>query len=576
MEKIAQLILENLKKCLQIPVQFEDLEIPSHPQWGDFSFPCFKLSKIYKKSPQEIAKALSSQLNRQISSEFQIQSIGPYLNWKISPYFLSSQILSAIFENSSKEKGYGQLPPHSQQTWVLEYSSPNIAKPLNIYHLRSIAIGAALDRISRYRGHHVISINHLGDWGKQYGLLAIALIDANKNENDSLTITDLEELYVNISKRAQADQNIQKRAQEAFLKLEQGDPLISNLWKKCVHLSIQEFQKIYQRLGVNFDYILGESHYQSHLMPLLEDLKKRNILIKSQGAWIVPVEDEKGNPLPPCLLQKSDGASLYATRDLAAALDRYKKFQFDQMNYIVGHEQKLHFQQIFGVLRKLNLPWANRCQHIPFGLYHFKDEKMSTRKGNAISLEKVLTGVKLKIQAKIKDRFPDIKSEDLEETSEKIALGALIFQDLHTDPMKDVEFDLEKMTAFEGHTGPYLQYAHTRCLSLLKKAIQKGYQKPSYSPQWIPNFNQEAEILLIKNLGYFPIYLQRALHFHQPSQLCHYLIQLAKTFNTFYRNCPVLDADPSQTQSRLLLIEGTRKILAQGLKLLGIPLPERM
>jgi arginyl-tRNA synthetase len=380
-------------------------------------------------------------------------------------------------------------------------------------------------------------------------------------------------------------------AREAFLKLENKDPEMMALWKKCVDISMKEFERTYERLGVSFDHHWGESFYMDQVPALLNELREKNLLLESEGAWVVPVEDEKGNELPPCILQKKDGGSIYGTRDVAAAIYRHQKFGFDRMSYIVGKEQKLHFQQIFAVLKKMGFEWTSKCEHIPYGLYRFKGGKMSTRKGNFVTLDDVLQTTKDHVQetmrkraeslsAKEKSLAPEIASfEDLEKTAETVAIGAVVFNDLSNDPVRDLDFDVERITDFEGETGPYLQYAHTRCLSVLRKAKEREIlleSFPSFDSNLVPLLEKPEEAQLIKTLGQMPLKLERMLDSGKPSQLAHYLIDITRAFNAFYRECRVLSQDEKLSLARLMLVESTRRTLARGLHLLGIPLPERM
>ncbi len=587
MERFAQLAAQCLNTVLESPVQWTDLEFPPEPNLGDFAFPCFKLAKQLRKSPPQIAQSLLQQIQEKgtLPDGLEARTAGPYLNFIVSRQLLLQSLLQDILKGENRGN-YGSVPAKTRGTWVLEYSSPNVAKPLNIYHLRPTALGAALDRIGRYRGYEVFSINHLGDWGKQYGMLTVAFRVFNKTIQSPLTMLELVDLYVKINALAEKDPTIEIEAKEAFLRLEKGDPEITALWKKCVDISLIEFDRNYKRLNVHFDHIWGESHYKDQLAPLLQDLKSRGILVESEGAWIVPVTDESGQELPPCLLQKSDGATIYATRDVAAAIYRFNQFHFDRMTYIVGAEQKLHFKQVFGVLRKMGLNWVDTCEHVPFGLYRFKDAKMSTRKGNFVTLDEVLTQAKDRVKTLMADRQKDHPQgentkdshEALEAVSEAVAVGAVVFHDLHTDPVRDVEFDLERVVDFEGETGPYLQYAHTRCLSILRKAHATG-QAPEtieFEPALTQHLTTDVELHLVKSLGQFPIHLERTLKFSKASQLAHYLIDITHLFGTFYRECQVLGQTPELTCARLMLVEATRRVLGQGLQLLGIPLPEKM
>ncbi len=581
MERFAKIVVQGIND-LKIepngrPVSLEELETPPDPTLGDFALPCFKASKTLRKSPNQIAQEWAKLFESRPfqNPEIRVQAVGPYLNFTVAPETACRLLLQDIL--SGAQGTYGQWSGASRGTWVLEYSSPNVAKQLNVYHLRPTAMGAALDRIGRYRGFNVISMNHLGDWGKQYGMLAVAFRRYGKDPSTVLSMSELVELYVRINADAQDDPSIEEQAREAFLQLERGAPEITSVWKKCVEISLIEFNRIYARLGVHFDHIWGESHYQNQLEPLVQDLKKRGLLVESEGAWVVPVQDEKGKELPPCLLIKRDGATIYATRDLAAAIYRHEQFHFDRMTYIVGAEQKLHFQQVFGVLRKMGFEWVSRCEHIAFGLYRFKDAKMSTRKGNFITLEAVLELIEERVRTLLASRESSSEGMDIDATAEAVTLGAAIFYDLSTDPTRDVELDLDRMVDFEGETGPYLQYTHTRCLSLLRKAqATNATLIPRFEESLCQELKTEPEIQLVKKLGQFPLELERTLTLAKPSQLTSYLLDVAKLYNHFYRECRVLGESAQLTRARLLLVESTRRILGRGLSLLGIPLPERM
>jgi len=584
MERFAKIAAQALNTVLETPIQASDLEVPPDPKLGDFGFPCFKLAKAFRKSPPQVAQELVDRMHNQgtLPQGLEVSIVGPYVNFTVP----RQELLSALMRDILAGPGlgsYGQLPTDSRGSWVIEYSSPNVAKPLNIYHLRPTVLGAALDRIGRYRGYRVISINHLGDWGKQYGMLAVAFKHFEISLDSDLDMMNLVNLYVKINQEAEKNPSLQDQAREAFLKLEQNDPEMVALWKKCVEVSMKEFNRIYAMLQVKFDHVWGESFYTPQLPSLLEDLRKKGLLVESEGAWIVPVTDSEGKEILPCILQKSDGATIYATRDVAAALYRYNQFHFDRMTYIVGQEQKLHFQQVFGVLRKMSCNWVDRCEHVPTGLYRFSQAKMSTRKGNFVTFEDVYRLVVERVQALMDERENAQGTASIankKEITEAIAIGAVVFHDLHADPSRDVDFNVERVTDFEGETGPYLQYAHTRCLSILRKAREtgelSGEASDLYSDSIVQNLNHAEEVALVKMLGVFPLHLERTLTFSKASQLAHYLVDVTQAFGAFYRECKVLGEKPELTRARLALVEATRRILARGLRLLGIPLPERM
>ncbi|MDR3606517.1 MAG: arginine--tRNA ligase [Oligoflexia bacterium] len=591
MERFARVAAKALSEVLERPVQTSDLETPPDPKLGDFGYPCFKLSKEFRKGPPQVAEQLVAQLNakKELLGTLEASAAGPYVNFRVPQGEVLQSLLADILAGPGLG-AYGKLPEASRGNWVLEYSSPNVAKPLNIYHLRPTALGAALDRIGRYRGFKVTSINHLGDWGKQYGMLAVAFRHFGIPLDMNLSMMELVNLYVQINAEVKKNPALEDQAREAFAKLEKGDPEITAFWQKCVKISLQEFDRIYKRLGVHFDHIWGESFYKDQLAPLLDLLRQKNLLVQSEGAWIVPVTDAQGKELPPCILEKSDGATIYATRDVAAAIYRFSQFAFDRMTYIVGGEQRLHFQQVFSVIRQMGpeYSWISRCEHVPTGLYRFKDAKMSTRNGNFITLEEVIDLAKTRVTELMEARRKNTPEGALpsaaptDAITEAIAVGAVVFHDLGTDPARDVEFDIERVVDFEGETGPYLQYAHTRCLSILRKARETGVLKEAegsaafFDKKLIGKLGAPEELALIKTLGMFPLHLERTLTLAKASQLAHYLIDLTKAFGSFYRECRVLGDDPELSRARLMLVEATRRILAQGLGLMLVPVPERM
>ncbi len=574
MERFATLISDQLSNVLSRKISSKELELPPDSKLGEFAFPCFKFAKEFRKAPPFIAKEMAEKIPK--NNAFETSTSGPYINFRI-PH---DQLFPAILKDILSETPYGQVPSKTRSTWIIEASSPNVAKHLQIYHLRSTAHGAALYRIAKFRGFNAILINHLGDWGTQYGKLTIAYeLFGSELKGRDPTISELVDFYVRFHQEEEKNPKLSDRAREAFRKLEQGDTEITQLWKKFKKISILEFQKTYQKLDVLFDEVRGESDYIQDIPKILDDLKTKKILIESEGAWIVPLEDQRGNELPPCLLIKKDGATLYATRDVAAAMYRYNKYKFKRMSYVVGGEQKLHFQQLFAVLKKAGHDWADRCEHIALGLYRFKGEKMSTRKGNFQTLEAVLSEAKKRAYELMKNRASTPKDINLDETAEAVSLGAVLFHDLSTDPAKNVDFDLDRVVTFEGETGPYLQYAHTRCLSILRKAVKEEIlkeEKVSFQLDVLNLLKKDEELELIKQIGHFSTHLERTLEFSKASHLSNYLVDLTKIFNSFYRECRVLGVEPQLSIARLHLVDATRFILNKGLSLLGIPLPSRM
>ncbi len=590
MERFARQAADALSQVLPQPLPAAtialQIEVPPDPKLGDFAFPCFRLAKGMGKSPNDAAKEIVRLLTEKnsVPPTLSAAAVGPYVNFTVANAEAVHALLADILKGD--ENGdYGRVHGPTRATWIIEFSSPNVAKPFMIYHFRPTGLGACLDRVGRYRGYKMVSINHLGDWGTQFGKLFVANQKYRGGKLDP-TYEELLEIYVRFHQDLETNPELEDQGRDAFRRLERKDPEVGAFWKVCIDASLKVFNALYAKLDVKFDHIWGESHYEDQLKPLLAQLKHDQIIVQSEGAWIANVTDEKGRELTPCILEKSDGSTIYATRDLAAALYRYDKYKFDRMTYVVGGEQRLHFQQIFGILRKMGKEWAARCEHVPTGLYRFKDAKMSTRKGNFVTLEDVWSLVKDRVAALMKERgaAEGATAAELAEIVEKVSIAAIVFHDLAADPGRDVDFDVERVADFEGETGPYLQYAHTRCLSILRKAAEAGTPLPSRTASTaeavvgkaVPLLRKDEEVRLVKTLGRFPIHLERTLEHRKASQLANYLIDLVKAYGEFYRECHVLGQARELTEARLLLVEATRRILAQGLHLLGIPLPERM
>jgi arginyl-tRNA synthetase len=585
MERFARQAADALSQVLPQPIAAAQIEIPPDAKLGDFAFPCFRLTKGMGKSPNDAAKEIVRLLTEKnsVPSTLTVAAVGPYVNFTVAPADATRALLGDILKGTGNGS-YGSFVGPSRSTWVMEFSSPNVAKPFMIYHFRPTGLGACLDRVGRFRGHKMISINHLGDWGTQFGKLFVANQMYRGGKLDP-TYEELLEIYVRFHQDLEKNPELEDKGRDAFRRLEKKDSEVQAFWKVCIDASLKVFNALYARLDVKFDHIWGESHYEGQLAPLLAQLKRDGTIVQSEGAWVANVTDEKGRELTPCILEKSDGSTIYATRDLAAALYRFEKFHFDRMTYVVGGEQRLHFQQLFGVLRKMGKDWASRLEHVPTGLYRFKDAKMSTRKGNFVTLEDVWALVKERVSALMKERgaAEGATPAEFEEIIDKVSIAAIVFHDLAADPGRDVDFDVERVADFEGETGPYLQYAHTRCLSILRKAAEAGIVLPTDSAavaagveRALGQLTKPEEIRLVKTLGQFPIHLERTLEHRKASQLANFLIDLVKAYGEFYRECHVLGQTKELTEARLLLVESARRILAQGLHLLGIPLPDRM
>lgn len=559
-------VLQPLAQLTETEVD-QHLAVPPDHKLGDYSFPCFILSKTWKSSPQEISAVLSEKLVEKIESGSwikEVRSVGPYLNFYCNREKLAEETLQGIFHNKEE---YGFCEEGRGKNVVIDFSAPNIAKPFGIGHLRSTVIGSSLYRLHEALGYNCVGINHLGDWGTQFGKLMVAYrLWGSEDSIKKDPIAYLYELYVKFHKEAEEDPLLEEEGRKWFKKLEDGEEEAVHLWSNFRELSLREFNRIYKRLDITFDAEQGESFYNEMLSTTVDELTERRLTRESDGALIVDLEPFG---MPPCLLRKKDGATLYATRDLCAATYRFEKYQFHRLIYVVGAAQSLHFQQLFKVLELMDFPWAQRCVHVPFGLIKFKEGKMSTRMGNLIFLEDVIDkAVELANQI-IQEKNPDLK--DKEQVAEIIGIGAIIFGDLSNDRIKDIDFDWDKVLDFGGETSPYIQYAHARICSILRKEKVAVSHEINFSL-----LQTEEEQNLIIGLARFSENIKKAAAIYKPSILARYLIELTRDFNNFYHRCPVLTAEDGLREARLLLIDGVRQVLVNGLYLLGIKAPSEM
>ncbi len=538
------------------------LEVPPNVDLGDYAFPCFRLARAFKQPPAEIAARLAGELGENPLLE-RVTSAGPYLNFVLKRSVLAADILSRIRQEG---QAYGSSSRGGGRAVVIDFSSPNIAKPFGVGHLRSTVIGHSLHRIYTFLGYRAVGINHLGDWGTQFGKIITAYKRwGSKGQLNRDPIGHLFQLYVRFHEEGEKNPRLDDEGRYWFKKLEEGNRETLDLWQTFRDLSLREFKRIYQILGIDFDSYQGESFYNDRLDSTIEEIVNKGITRESQGALIVDL----GEDIPPCLLRKSDGATLYVTRDLSAAFYRYETYRFAKALYVVGADQILHFKQFFKVLELMGLEWADRCRHVPFGLVRFKDGKMSTRKGKVVLLEEVLNkAVQLSLDI-IGEKNPSLA--DKERVARQVGIGAVIFGDLSNDRIKDVEFDWEKILDFSGETGPYIQYSHARICSILRR------EAPSQTaPLQGEAYTAKEEEALLLQLGRFPEAVERAADLNKPSVIARYLVDLARDFNQFYHHCPVLKAQGDIKQARLLLADAVRRVLAQGLYLLGIEAPEEM
>ncbi len=564
MKEIKEKILSLLAEASGIDTKdIPPPEIPPKSDMGDLAVGCFPLAQKLHKKPDDIARELAQNFpeNKVISK---VESAGPYINFHLNWAYLSDDILSGIFHKSSNQ--FSSTEGHNK-TVVIDLSSPNIAKPFGIGHLRSTNIGSTLGRLFELQGYKVVRINHLGDWGTQFGKLITAFKRwGNEEELKEQPVRYLYNLYVRIHREEKSDSRLEDEGRLWFKKLEDGDEEALNIWKLFKQLSLEEFKRIYNLLGIEFESYAGESFYNDMLDDLIEELITMDLAVESDGALIVDLSDYD---MPPCLLRKKDGATLYATRDICAALYRHETYRFDRMLYVVGAPQALHFRQFFKVLELMGHDWVNRCEHISFGHMRFRDRSMSTRKGNIIFIEDVFTEATNLIEGIIHDKNPGLA--DIQSTAQSVGIGAVLFGDLKTRRHKEVIFDWNEILNPDGETGPYVQYTYARFSSILRKS---GEQVTIEARTSI--LTQPEEIDTLRCLTGFEESIAKALASREPQVLTTYLIDLCTAANRFHRKCRVLIDDKELREARLLLVYAVKAVLARGLHLLGMAAPEEM
>ncbi|MCK1998411.1 arginine--tRNA ligase [Psychrobacillus psychrodurans] len=550
---VISIALENEWTAEQVELL---LEKPKQTELGDIAFPCFTLAKKLRKAPQQIALELSAKLEDQLIASVQVA--GGYVNIFLNQAFVTNQVLHSIMTDLQK---YGSKNSMHEKI-VIDFSSPNIAKPFSMGHLRSTVIGNSLANIAEKNGYEAIRINHLGDWGTQFGKLIVAYkLWGSKEKILAAPIEELLKIYVHFHDLAEKDDSLNDQARAAFKLLEEGDEEALTLWNWFKEASLKEFQIIYELLGVHFDSYAGEAFYNDKMTRVVDVLKKKGLLIESNGAFVVEIED-----MPPSLITKKDGATLYATRDLAAAMYRHQTFHACKTFYVVGNEQTLHFKQLFSVLEKMGFEWSKNLVHVPFGMMLKDGKKMSTRKGKVILLADVITDAIKTAQHNIEEKNPTL--ENKEEVAKQVGVGAVIFNDLKNDRMNDIEFSLEQMLNFEGETGPYVQYTNARICSLLQKG---SFEAEAFT---FSSIGVEAWPI-IQLLEDFPRVVEKAFDNADPSQIAKFSLLLARQFNKYYARTKIL-ADDGTTSSKLAFAFSVSVVLKESLRLLGVPAPEKM
>lgn len=568
MKNFKQIIAKQISKTIEINAKELEgyIETPKDSKNGDYAFPCFRLAKELRKAPPAIASEIKEKLEPVEEIE-KVEVAGGYLNFFINKSTLAEEVLGEI----SKTEQYGKSIVGEGKNIVIDYSAPNIAKPFHIGHLRSTVIGGALYNIYKYLGYNVTGVNHLGDYGTQFG----KLIEGYKMwgeeydiENDP--INELTKIYIRINEACKNDEQILENCRNNFKKLEDGDSYCVEIWKKFRKLSLQEFQKVYDLLGSKFDSWNGESFYSDKMPEVIDLLQKTGKLVESQGAKIIDLEDKGINT--PCIIEKSNGSTTYATRDLAAILYRARTYDFDKALYVTSYEQVLHFKQVFEVAKLLGLDekYTNGLEHVSFGMVLLPEGKMSTREGNIIKLEELLNEAISRAKEIIEQKNPDL--ENKEEVAKKVGIGAVIFNDMSASRIKDEVFDWNTILNFQGETGPYIQYTYVRTKSVLEKA---GYL-PKIENVKIDNLSDEYSMAILKLIYNFEDILIQVTDKNEPSMLARYLIELAKAYSSFYNENKIIVDDKYVQDARVYLTYAVSQVLKQGANLLGIEMPEKM
>lgn len=560
--KIIALIEENVEGLSEEDIS-SLIEIPPKPEMGDFAFPCFRLAKTMRKAPQMIAADIKEAIGKvDFLEDIQVQ--GAYLNFFVNKkVFVKSMIEAAIQDD------FGSSSIGNNKTICIDYSSPNVAKNFHVGHLRTTIIGNSLYKIYSKLGYNVIRINHLGDWGTQFGKLIVAYKAWGSEEAVKKDgISELMKLYVKFHEEAEKNPELNDEARAWFAKMEQGDEEALKIWQWFKDISLIEYKRTYDLLGMDFDYYLGESFYRDKTDDVLNRLTAANLLTESEGAKIVDLD---AYDMAPCLILKNDGSSIYATRDLAAIFYRKETHNFVKCLYVTGQEQKLHFAQVFKVVELLGNDWAkDQLVHIPYGLVSLEGAKLSTRSGNIIYAEDILLEAIAKIKDIIMEKNPDLPNKD--EAAKQIGVGAVLFNDLYNQRIKDVSFKWEKLLNFDGETGPYVQYTYARCASILRKV-------DSFTPDGNIDFSvltDTESMELLKEISRFPKVVVDASEKYEPSVVARFAVDVAQAFNKFYNTNRINVEEDNVRNARVTLVYLTKKTIKDALLLLGIECPEQM
>ena len=564
---LKEIIANEIQKVTNVETIYGYIEVPANKEMGDFSLPCFKLAKELKKAPQIIATEIKDKLNIPDNIVLETKVVNGYLNFYLNPMLIAKTVLE---EFEDKKEKYGSSDIGKGKTVVIDYSSPNIAKPFHIGHLRSTVIGNSLHNIYKFLGYNVVGINHLGDYGTQFGKLIEGYkrwgseYDIEHNPIDELT-----KIYIRINNLCKEDESVLEACRNNFKKLEDGDEYCTKLWQKFRDLSLKEFQKVYDLLDVHFESSNGEAFYSDKMPEIVQILEKTGKLVESEGARVIKLDEYN---IPPCIIEKTNGSTTYATRDLAAIMYRARTYNYDKALYVTSYEQNLHFKQVFETAKLLGLDkkYTDGLEHIPFGMVQLKTGKMSTREGNIVKLEELLNEAITRASKIIEEKNSNL--ENKEEVEKKVGIGAVIFNDLYNSRIKDEIFDWDIMLNFNGETGPYLQYMYVRTNSVLEKANKV----PNIQNVKIELLKDNASIYLIKEMYNFENIVKQSAEKNEPYIISRYLINIAKAFSSFYNDNKIICDDADLQNARVYLTYCTNVILKTGASLLGIQMPNKM
>ncbi len=562
-KNLAIKISEKIMSVFSFDISPEEIgdmfEFPPEMQMGDVAFPSFKLSRLLRRSPQQIADVIADGFEADGVAKTDV--VSGYVNFFISGEHAVNSILTNMINLGDQ---FGKLNDGEGKTMCIDYSSPNMAKRFHIGHLGTTAIGNSIKRIHEFSGYNCIGINHLGDWGTQYGRLAVAYAKwGSKEEVERLGVKELERIYQKFYIEAEKDPSLNDEARAAFTKMENGDEELLSIWRWFKEISLKEFMKTYDLLGVSFESYSGESFYNDKMDAVVKELDDKGLLVESDGAKIVPLENYK---MPACIILKSDGSTIYATRDITAALYRKNTYNFDKCIYVTDAGQSLHFAQFFKVIGLMGYDWEDQLVHVPYGKVSIGGQKLATRAGNAILLEDLFSEAIKRVRAVIEEKNPDCKDKD--EIARKVGVGAVIFNQLSAGRIKDINFIWEEALNFDGNTGPYIQYTYVRACSVLDKTT-------------VPDIPMSTEINdeekeMIKTLSLFPIKVKQALNEYEPSVISRYMIEVCHAFNRFYHNCPILKANDETKALRLEICKTVKSVLGNALWLIGMEKTEKI